>query len=130
MPRAERRAGDVFCSLECEFEYSEREANEAAKRRATSAITKAYRTRARALLFERDDWTCYLCGVAVDRADVWPSPGSAVLDHVIPRAKLGLTHPSNLKTAHAACNNQKKDMDLDVYLALVAGPLRRPSLIS
>lgn len=63
----------------------------------------------RADLYERDAWSCYLCGSDVDRdgdpnGDLAPS-----LDHVIPRSRGGSDDPSNLKTAHRACNSKKSD---------------------
>lgn len=58
-------------------------------------------------LYERDDWTCYLCESPVDR-DGDPNGNRAPsLDHVMPRSKGGTHDPSNLKTACRSCNSRK-----------------------
>jgi len=60
-------------------------------------------------LYERDNWTCHLCGHAVDRgahhnADLAPS-----LDHLVPRSITPVPNhsPDNLRTAHRVCNSIK-----------------------
>ena len=61
----------------------------------------------RRLVFERDDWTCRLCGKPIDRSLRVPHPEAATLDHVIPRALGGAHDLSNLQCAHMGCNSSK-----------------------
>lgn len=58
-------------------------------------------------IFERDGWSCYLCGEQV-RMDV-PRlhPLGATIDHVVPLSRGGIDEPSNLRTAHWRCNSLK-----------------------
>ena len=47
----------------------------------------------------RDNYMCYLCGL----------PGANSVDHVIPHAQGGSDGMENLKAAHMACNEKKRD---------------------
>jgi len=58
----------------------------------------------RIAVYERDGWTCQICGEPVDRdadpkSDWYPS-----LDHIVPRSKGGANTLDNLRTAHRWCN--------------------------
>lgn len=63
----------------------------------------------RQAIYERDDWTCQLCGEAVDpiAKDMW----RATLDHITPQShQLVPDHsPDNLQLAHLWCNSVKGD---------------------
>lgn len=48
-------------------------------------------------VFERDSYTCHLCGQPVDRAE-------ASIDHVVPVSRGGRDDEANLRTAHLSCN--------------------------
>jgi len=61
-------------------------------------------------IYERDNWTCYLCGYPVDRTATVPTLDAPVLDHVIALATGGEHAESNLKTAHFYCNSVKRDL--------------------
>jgi 5-methylcytosine-specific restriction endonuclease McrA len=54
----------------------------------------------RQVVFERDGWVCGICGQGVD-------PLTASVDHIVPLAAGGTHEPSNVQTAHMACNRQK-----------------------
>lgn len=60
------------------------------------------------LVFERDNWTCYLCGVKVERAKQY-KPNRATVDHVIPLSKGGSHTYDNVKTCCNWCNCSKHD---------------------
>ncbi len=58
---------------------------------------------------ERDNWMCWLCGLAV-APDLSPSSRiGPTLDHVLPRSRGGADHPDNLRLAHAYCNHQRRN---------------------
>lgn len=60
-------------------------------------------------LYERDGWTCLICGTAT--SDKWAAddPWSPTLDHIEPRSHSLIPDDSdaNLRTAHALCNQQR-----------------------
>lgn len=58
-------------------------------------------------LYERDDWTCHLCGDLVDRYGDPNGDRAPSLDHIVPRSLGGSDEPVNLKTACRACNSRK-----------------------
>lgn len=60
-------------------------------------------------IFNRDKWTCQLCGGEVDRFEPYPGKKSASLDHVIPLSKGGTHTPANVQLAHLICNLKKSD---------------------
>lgn len=71
--------------------------------------------RRRLAIYERDNWTCWLCGEAVDR-DVDPRVHDRApsLDHVIPRSRNGSHDDDNLRTAHRLCNTLRGVADVAV----------------
>jgi len=64
----------------------------------------------RLAIYERDDWTCHICGDQVDRNAQVPDLAAPVLDHVIPIVRGGPHTEDNLKTAHFYCNSVKRDL--------------------
>lgn len=58
-------------------------------------------------LYERDSWTCYLCGHCVDREGDPNGNHAPSLDHVIPRSAGGSDDPENLRTCCRSCNSRK-----------------------
>lgn len=58
----------------------------------------------RQAIFERDGWTCQLCGAPIERTRRFPHPGSASIDHRDPN---GSHDASNWQAAHLACNITK-----------------------
>lgn len=62
-------------------------------------------------IFERDRWTCQLCGKRVKRSAKVPDPKAAVIDHIVPLAagieNGGVDAPWNVQCAHFLCNSIK-----------------------
>ncbi|MFJ8594867.1 HNH endonuclease [Streptomyces sp. NPDC093598] len=67
-------------------------------------------TVSRIAIYQRDGWTCHICGDPVDRDAVVPDLAAPVLDHVVPLARGGTHDEGNLKTAHFYCNSVKRDL--------------------
>ena len=89
-----------YCSRSCARSDSK------ARRRAAKAgalVAPVWRTRT----FERDKWTCQLCGKRVHRSRKVPHPMAPTLDHIIPLALGGTHEPANCQTAHFKCNSSK-----------------------
>jgi hypothetical protein len=61
-------------------------------------------------IFERDNWTCWICGEAAPkglRGKIDPMAPTG--DHVIPLARGGDHTAENIRCAHARCNIRKRD---------------------
>lgn len=62
-------------------------------------------------IFERDRWTCQLCGKRVAWSKSVPHPKASVIDHIVPlaggRENGGVHAPYNVQTAHFLCNSIK-----------------------
>lgn len=57
-------------------------------------------------IYERDNWTCLICGEPVDRdANVMYDDWAPSLDHITPRSKGGHDSDANLRCAHRWCNS-------------------------
>lgn len=63
----------------------------------------------RTAVYERDGWVCQLCSDPVDATEKHPSPWSASIDHIQPRAHGGDTSLANLRLAHRWCNSIRSD---------------------
>lgn len=61
----------------------------------------------RTVVFERDEWTCQLCGAFIDRNLRGPDPMSPSIDHVIPLVRGGDHVYSNMQASHLLCNMRK-----------------------
>lgn len=96
-----------FCSEVCARRV-QRDRRRARKREAYVADVN------RREVFERDRWTCRLCGKRVARTKAVPHPKAPVLDHIVPLAagvEFGGVHaPHNVQTAHFLCNSLKRDL--------------------
>jgi 5-methylcytosine-specific restriction endonuclease McrA len=72
-------------------------------------------------VFERDEWTCYLCGGLTDRQSAPDAPLAPSIEHVHSR-RSGHTM-DNCQTAHMVCNTRKGTRYYDRTLrALVVTP--------
>lgn len=60
----------------------------------------------RIAIYERDDWTCQLCGKPVDLTVHHLHRDAPSLDHIEPQSHALIPNhaPSNLRTAHRGCN--------------------------
>lgn len=74
-------------------------------RRADAHIEIVYRTR----VYERDNWTCRLCGDPVDPTAEVPEHLAPTLDHILPLAQGGDHSYANVQCAHFICNARKRD---------------------
>lgn len=64
----------------------------------------------RRMVFERDDWTCQLCGISVrPRRHAANEPDEATIDHIVPLAMGGAHTAENMQTACRRCNSLKGD---------------------
>jgi 5-methylcytosine-specific restriction endonuclease McrA len=59
----------------------------------------------------RDRGICYIDGL----------PGATSADHIIPRSKGGIDHPSNLRACHWACNMKRGN-----HAIVIRTPRRSP----
>ena len=59
------------------------------------------------VIFERDEFTCYLCGGPVAYTDHPQVGNHASIDHVVPKSKGGNNYPKNLKCACISCNKSR-----------------------
>jgi hypothetical protein len=104
-----RRCDTAFVSDQPENMYCSRACGRSdgkARRRArkkNAYVADVYRAK----IFERDDWVCQLCHLAVDRCAVVPHPKAPVLDHITPLAAGGTHEPANVQCAHFLCNSIK-----------------------
>lgn len=79
---------------------------------------------------ERDGWTCWLCKEGVEPFDLGVHRAS--VDHVLPRSMGGGDELSNLKLAHASCNEYRSGSKTVPYAPFdnrwVADHIRREAL--
>ena len=60
-------------------------------------------------IYERDNWTCGICGEPVDKRLNYPDYKSATIDHIIPVSKGGTHTHDNVQCAHWDCNVFARD---------------------
>ena len=65
-------------------------------------------------LFERDGWTCGICGEPINPLLRFPDMNAASVDHIVPLACEGEHVWQNCQASHRRCNEAKADR-LTVY---------------
>lgn len=71
--------------------------------------------RKRLEIYERDRWTCQICGEPLDLEGHWNDPHAPSLDHIQPRSLGGSDNLENLRAAGRHCNMRRgapEDWDL------------------
>lgn len=58
-------------------------------------------------VFERDNWTCQICDIRVNREAVHPDSMAPTIDHIVPVSKGGAHTWDNVRCAHSICNTRK-----------------------
>ncbi|MFG3036868.1 HNH endonuclease [Streptomyces sp. NPDC048330] len=96
--------GGHHCSAQC------RRADKAADRRARKRAAFVAPV-SRIAIFQRDDWTCQLCGIELDRSAIGPAPLAPTIDHIKPLANGGTHEPANVQAAHFLCNSTKSNRE-------------------
>ena len=99
------REANREAALECDRRWREANrdrvrthyANRRARKRAAHIETVDYQE-----IYQRDNWTCQLCGV-----DLKDRPGEIHVDHIVPLARGGLHYRANLWTTCQTCNLSK-----------------------
>lgn len=100
-----------YCSRTCSKRAHRRAWKERTGRLVPAAI--------RALVYERDRWTCWLCRKPILRDVQAPHPLSHSVDHVVPQSEGGEHTASNLRTAHFMCNSVRGNRGGNEQLALL-----------
>lgn len=99
----------VTCSPECQA-LSQADTRRDHKHRYRARKRGAYRQAVSPLsIYQRDDWTCRLCGTRTDPSADPQSDHAPSLDHIIPLANGGTHEPSNVWTAHRGCNARRSN---------------------
>lgn len=110
-PFLARRRSMRFCSSHCCVRADH-------KTNRVTYVARAKERRARLIgasvekfshieVFERDGWSCYLCGGLTDRLAKWPDLHTPSLDHVVPLSRGGEHSMQNTRCAHLGCNLSK-----------------------
>ena len=93
-----------------------------------SAARTRYRARKRSAfvedvdplaVFERDKWTCGICGERIPKRAKWPDMRSASVDHIVPLACGGKHEMRNVQASHLGCNSVKQNRGSGEQLALI-----------
>lgn len=102
----------VFCTKECRITHA-KETRCSSKHRRRARLSLSNERVSRSKVFERDNYTCYICNVKVvvykNLKDIRHKKNAATLDHVIALANGGTHTYSNIKTCCSWCNSNKRD---------------------
>lgn len=129
MERLRRPKARVVCA-ECKetFEAKSRKAKYCSNRCRKHARGDGHQSRARkfgvkrepfgvAEIYERDNWTCGICGDHVDPERKWPDQMCPSLDHIVPLSMGGSHTRDNARCAHWLCNSLRGVTDIDFMVA-------------
>lgn len=101
--------GSKTCSATCQEAHHANQKREAKHRRRAlernAYVAPVYRAR----IYERDNYTCGICAVALDMSTTAPAPNAPTIDHVVPLARGGTHEPANVRAAHFLCNARRGD---------------------
>lgn len=102
-----RGRGSRYCSTACRPKAVGDRGKNDRQRARRAGVT--YEPINRQRVYERDGWTCGLCGELVDRTVAAPHPRSPSLDHIVPMNPLdkGDHTYANVQCAHFECNWRK-----------------------
>lgn len=123
---SQERPPHLFCSRKCfnaqyrqdhpeKFKWNASKKAAYHRRRARKRKAQSVERVVAEEVFERDGWSCGICGEAVEPNCEWPDPLSPSLDHIVPLSKGGAHSLENVQLAHLGCNVSKGDR-----LAIVA----------
>lgn len=73
----------------------------------------------RLAIYQRDDWTCHLCGEKTEPGAHHKSPWYPSLDHVVPKSMGGDEDPDNLRTCHLWCNVARGARPIEDFVASI-----------
>ena len=74
------------------------------RRRARKQNAPVGQPYTKAEIYERDNWTCLICGEAIDPSLSWPDLMSASVDHIKELYKGGSDCATNVRSTHLTCN--------------------------
>lgn len=106
----------LFCSRSC-FEVGRHKRNvkyvQARRARERAATVEPFYP---SQVYQRDNWTCGLCGDGIDRLAVKPDPWSPSIDHIKPLSLGGEHSLRNVQAAHLGCNVRKGARHLEAVV--------------
>lgn len=97
------------CSAECTDTWARASRQEHKHRRRARERAAYVAPVNRYAIYDRDDWTCWLCHLPIDRHADAQSDMAPSLDHMIPLANGGTHEPGNTRTAHRGCNARRSN---------------------
>jgi 5-methylcytosine-specific restriction endonuclease McrA len=86
--------------------YAELQREGQARRRARLAAVDV-EPYSRAAIFERDGWTCQICGEPIDPSLPPMARRGPSLDHIIPISEGGADRAENVRASHLVCNQRR-----------------------
>lgn len=111
------------CSERCGQTFRRRKKRDHCARRKLAQGRFAVAHSIRMSIYERDGWTCQICGGRTSTTYRHDDPWSPTLDHIIPQSTQALPDhsPGNLRLVHALCNSLRGDRPVtDEQVALLA----------
>lgn len=110
-----------FCSTKCKDHASEWGTVGSRYRKRARRFGVTYERIDRLAIFDRDGWTCYLCGRSTPRSLLGVNhPYAPVLEHVIPLSRGGTHTHANVACSCSACNASKGSKTPSEYLRTLA----------